>query len=269
MRLGYAVLLLLMPGCFEGDEPERVAVTPPPMAEPAPTNAVPSAPPLPARLASSVASHGLAWSDCRFHDQALFYKHEWASDLVPSEYRQENLQAGNIGSAALEFMDCSGVSIANDTFLGPGRLSYLGVRVEPPSELQGNGTDLYLIAFLTDQDGLMTRIGNTSFPLRHATLTEEGSTLAATSEGYALSSTMVNPMDQGLNSTWQTRFHWKHGNLFCWADAHRTVSQEQLYEVIMEGRTGSPEILAGPADRLAGAGTQGVYSGFMEAPHCR
>jgi hypothetical protein len=233
-------------------------------AGPAPPAVGPPAPPPP----PTVARDGFHFSACAFHDDVVVYRHEWAAALVPPEYRQANVQAGNNGEAVLELMECQGIAVGNGTFLDGGHLAFFAVDVEAPADVQGPSVNQYLLAFATDRGELVAARGGTSMPLSSAAFTAEAGRFAVSGDGFGVAVEEAGEVPQALNRTWIARLHWKDGDLHCWVDTVRLVDQVGIHAVFLEGTDGAPAAVAGPAHRTAGAGSHGAYSGGLEAPRC-
>jgi len=236
-----------------------------PIPIPAPVVDLPLAPP------PGLVEVGAAWSNCEYRSTSAVHHHEWATELIPAEYRQINL-AANLGHVAVKFLSCSGIAIGNQTFLPHVHWGYFGVLVDPPQGAEAPWASVYLLDFLTDNPMLAQEMVKTGAPTRIASFSlAEGSYHImgnGTESAFELAVSDLHVDQAPANSTDQVRLHWRDSSLRCWTDLQKVYEKTADTKLQFEGKAGRPETVSGPARTLAGLGTHGTESGQLAAPTC-
>lgn len=268
MKAAALIIVLAFAGCAGPPDPTAGVVAPEPTAVAQPVNVtaieVPDVPP-PATFATA----GLHASACGFRDNAFFFKHEWAEGILPPEYRPINYQAGNVGSVSIQVHRCAGLAIGNESFVADRHVGVFGVPVEPPAEVRGADTNVYLFSLLLDDEPFARQVGAAGVPVQLATFTlDESRYEVAGPPAFVAEVTETIGQSQVANYTIGLRLHWKEPGRLCWLDAENRVETSVLTQATLEAKDGPILALSGPAHRLVGLGTHGTVSGHFGAPAC-
>jgi hypothetical protein len=272
-----ALLAVLLAGCVSpGETPaspdsngtpveHQEAVEP---AAPAstPTNETITASPAPL---PTFASAGLSWSACSMRSGSFAYKHEWADDFVPSDYRQLNV-VGNTGNFRMIAISCEAMSIGNLTFIPNAALVVFGVLVEAPEDVHGPGGNLFLLEAVTTSDRVAAAMAASSMPAHAGTFHADDTSYAfSVANGPAATITEPALAEAVGNETRDTRLHWVVSGQPCWLDVRELVERSGSGQAVFQGISGSPAVVTGPASHTAGLATRGTESGYMSAPRCQ
>lgn len=233
---------------------------------PSPSSNVPSTTNI--SLVATVHDSGFSWSDCRHRATAIFYRHEWAADLVPEEYRPINTP-GDLGQFRLILLACSAVSIGNQTFLPNVLVAWLGILVEAPAEVQAVGGNLFLLDIVSNSTSLSDQLAMAGAPSslgKHSLQVD--SYEVQSEEGLGLRVDEPQRLPLGGNETGASRLHWKSGDAHCWFDVTSLREFEEETRSIFSGLSGHAEQLVGPAGKGVGTGTVAVESGYMGPRMC-
>jgi hypothetical protein len=259
-------LMVVLAGCASHTAPP--APSPPATTTSAPPAPVAAAPPPPATFAEA----GLYGSECAYRSATFLYKHEWAAGLVPPEYRQVNVQAGNTGENSLQMFSCAAVAIGNQTFLPGVGFGLYAVRVAAPEGMQAATRGYYLLDFLTDNAALAGAMADARLPAKPGLFslaeTSHGMESADPDAAFAASVAEPHHWEAAENGTWLARLHWKVGAAHCWVDVEAASRDSVTTEAVLTGTAGSAATLTGPLHRLAGLGSHGVEGLHMGPPRC-
>lgn len=271
-RFALAVLVLALAGCAEKSQPADSTLSevaefsaPNPSVDPAPATATSMPPP------QRLADVGMSWANCWYLTSAFTYKHEWAADLIPSEYRQANTMAGNLGQATFQVFICEGQVIGNQTFIANNQFGYWAALVEPPASVAGAGPDFYLLDAFSTESLIIDQGVEANLPMSLASsLTwSPGSFYHAETANMDVNVTLVHGNQAHSNSTVQMRLHWWKEGFRCWADVNHLATDLFRAEASMvAGDRGSAGAVTGPLHVLGGLASEGEESGSIGAPSC-